>query len=73
MMDHYYMPFGLGSRTCIGKNISLLEISKLIPVLVKRFDFELVNPDQPLAIKNRFLVKQSFKCRIYNRQVDKKL
>ena len=22
-MDHYYFPFGLGSRMCIGKNISI--------------------------------------------------
>jgi len=34
------MPFGVGSRTCIGKNISLLEMSKLIPVLVRDFEFE---------------------------------
>ncbi len=32
-MQRYWMPFGLGSRTCIGKNISLLEMTKLIPEL----------------------------------------
>lgn len=37
-MNAMYMPFGLGSRTCIGKNISLLEISKVIPQLVRKFD-----------------------------------
>lgn len=31
----------IGSRTCIGKNISLLEMTKLIPELLRRFDFEL--------------------------------
>lgn len=30
--------FGLGSRTCIGKNISLLEIYKLVPSFLRRFD-----------------------------------
>jgi cytochrome P450 len=40
-MEQSFMPFGAGSRTCIGKNISLLEMSKLIPVLVRYFDFEL--------------------------------
>lgn len=30
--------FGMGSRTCIGKNISLLEIYKLIPSLLRRFE-----------------------------------
>jgi cytochrome P450 len=30
--------FGAGSRTCIGKNISLLEIYKVIPSLLWRYD-----------------------------------
>jgi cytochrome P450 len=33
--------FGSGSRTCIGRHISILEISKLVPRLVRDFDFEL--------------------------------
>lgn len=53
------MPFGAGSRTCIGKNISLLEMSKLIPVLVRDFDFELSqNIEQAdWATKARWFVK----------------
>lgn len=43
-MNAMYMPFGVGSRTCIGKNISLLEISKLIPHLVRNFDATLIDP-----------------------------
>ncbi|KAJ5343280.1 uncharacterized protein N7506_003104 [Penicillium brevicompactum] len=38
-MNQMYMPFGLGSRTCIGKHISILEMSKVIPRLVQEFDF----------------------------------
>jgi cytochrome P450 len=44
-MDAYFMPFGLGSRTCMGRHISELEMGKLIPRLVERFEFELVNRD----------------------------
>ncbi|KAI1615398.1 cytochrome P450 [Exophiala viscosa] len=43
-MEKYYMPFGLGSRTCIGKNISLLEISKLVPHLIRHYEFRLLTP-----------------------------
>lgn len=43
-MNAMYMPFGLGSRTCIGKNISLLEIAKVIPHLVRKFDTTLTAP-----------------------------
>ena len=42
-MQRHFMAFGLGSRTCIGKHISLLEMLKLVPVLVTTFDFELDN------------------------------
>ena len=32
-MDRYFMAFGMGSRICIGKNISLMEMAKIIPQL----------------------------------------
>lgn len=37
-MTGMMLQFGMGSRTCIGKNISLLEIYKLVPSLLRRFD-----------------------------------
>jgi cytochrome P450 len=37
-MNGTMFQFGMGSRTCIGKNISLLEIYKLVPSLLRRFD-----------------------------------
>ncbi|ORY02568.1 cytochrome P450 [Clohesyomyces aquaticus] len=40
-MERNWIPFGLGSRNCIGRHISFLEISKLIPRLVRNFNFEL--------------------------------
>lgn len=37
-MDGTLFQFGAGSRTCIGKNISLLEIHKLVPSFLRRFE-----------------------------------
>jgi cytochrome P450 len=37
-MSGMMFQFGMGSRTCIGKNISLLEIYKVVPSLLRRFD-----------------------------------
>lgn len=37
-MDGHMLQFGMGSRTCIGKNISLLEIYKVVPSLLRRFE-----------------------------------
>ncbi|CAP98183.1 Pc22g08950 [Penicillium rubens Wisconsin 54-1255] len=44
--------FGAGPRTCIGKNISLLEIYKLIPSLFLRYKVELNDPSAEWEIVN---------------------
>ncbi|KAL2431956.1 Pisatin demethylase [Exophiala dermatitidis] len=56
-MENYYMPFGLGSRTCLGRHISFLEMSKLIPQIVRRFDFELEHPERHWTTDNNWFVK----------------
>lgn len=64
LMEACYMPFGAGTRTCIGKNISILEMTKLIPQLVRHYDFELVSPrhGQAMESTNRWFVKQKSVC-----------
>ncbi|KAJ4186578.1 hypothetical protein NW755_007875 [Fusarium falciforme] len=54
-MERYFIPFGAGTRTYIGKNISTMEITKLIPELVKRYDFELCSEE--LKYVNHWFVK----------------
>ncbi|OQE00243.1 hypothetical protein PENVUL_c055G03586 [Penicillium vulpinum] len=50
--------FGAGPRTCIGKNISLLEIYKLIPSLFLRYKIELNDPSAEWKIVNAWFVRQ---------------
>lgn len=38
IMENSIFSFGAGSRTCIGKNISLLEMYKLVPAVLMRFE-----------------------------------
>ncbi|KAK4495126.1 hypothetical protein PRZ48_013453 [Zasmidium cellare] len=57
MLESNYMPFGNGSRTCIGRHISYLEISKVVPMIVSNYDFELVNPAKELMTYNYWFVK----------------
>ncbi|KAF2787165.1 cytochrome P450 family protein [Melanomma pulvis-pyrius CBS 109.77] len=68
--EAYFMTFGSGPRTCLGKNISLLEMSKVIPVLVLEYDFEPEHPDRPCETENVWFVKQKhFRCRVRRRSV----
>ncbi|KOC11290.1 putative cytochrome P450 [Aspergillus flavus AF70] len=39
VMEQNLLTFGAGVRTCIGKNLSLLEMSKVIPELYRQFEF----------------------------------
>ena len=43
-MNANMLQFGAGPRTCIGKNISLLEVYKLIPSFLRRFEVGSFNP-----------------------------
>lgn len=62
--------FGHGSRTCIGKNISMMEMSKLIPQLVRKFDFHLDDPYAEQQLHNAWFVKQkNFMVRVTERKV----
>ena len=50
----------MGSRTCIGKKVSLLQISKVVPQLERKFDMT-VDKDlerEGLVSLSRWFVKQ---------------
>ena len=50
--------FGMGSRTCIGKNISLLEIYKLVPAVLRRFEVRLEDEEKDWTLHNAWFVRQ---------------
>lgn len=62
--------FGAGSRSCLGKNVSLMEMSKLVPQLLRNFQFELENPDVEWKLTGYWFVKQTgLICRVSQRKV----
>ena len=44
-MDRFFFAFGSGARACLGRNISWMEMSKLVPTLFSKFDLQLANPE----------------------------
>ncbi|RII11429.1 hypothetical protein CUC08_Gglean005426 [Alternaria sp. MG1] len=58
-MDKYMMSFGGGTRTCIGKNIALIELHKLSPQLVWNYHFEFYDAGQTQwHTRNTFFARQ---------------
>jgi cytochrome P450 len=44
-MDRFFFAFGSGARVCLGRNISWMEMSKLVPTLFSKFDLQLADPE----------------------------
>ncbi|OHE90885.1 benzoate 4-monooxygenase cytochrome P450 [Colletotrichum orchidophilum] len=58
-MERYMFQFGGGSHVCIGRNLALLEINKVVPRLLRDFKFKLAHPGRPLRASATFFVVQS--------------
>ncbi|KAF7589518.1 hypothetical protein BBP40_004183 [Aspergillus hancockii] len=58
LMNASDLTFGGGSRICIGKNLGLLEVYKVIATLVSRYDIKLVDPRRDWKTHNSFFVRQ---------------
>ncbi|GKZ25809.1 hypothetical protein AbraIFM66951_000790 [Aspergillus brasiliensis] len=68
-MDRHLMTFGYGSRTCIGKNISIMEMGKLIPQLIRDFDIEWASERPEWSVKTFWFAKQyGLLCRLRSRK-----
>jgi cytochrome P450 len=70
-MDRNFLSFGAGPRVCLGKNISLLEMFKVIPQIVRRFEFEVINGDEKdggYSWKTLWFTKQKFDCIVRARE-----
>jgi len=71
LMENSIFSFGAGSRTCIGKNISLLEMYKLVPAVLMRFEIELADPSKEWRLHNAWFIRQDgFNVRLKSRKSD---
>jgi len=46
LMERTDIGFGRGSRYCLGKHITLLEVYKLVPQLLRHYEFTFVDPEK---------------------------
>ncbi|KAF2018869.1 cytochrome P450 [Aaosphaeria arxii CBS 175.79] len=59
LMDRSFLAFGHGSRTCIGKNISIMEMGKFVPQIFRHFEIELAEEDSEWHVHAAWFWKQS--------------
>src|ERR1700743_489203 len=45
-------PFGAGHRACIGRNVAMMSIIKILATVWRRYDLELVDPDEELIMES---------------------
>jgi len=61
------LTFGAGARICPGKNISLMELFKVVPYIVRHFDF-ILTPDEAKGTAytwaTAWFVKPTSRCRV---------
>ncbi|KAI0162906.1 pisatin demethylase [Pestalotiopsis sp. NC0098] len=67
ILDQHFLAFGAGARTCLGKNISMLEMSKLLPQLVRRFDF-VPEGNTEWKTNSGWFVKQKIQVKVIDRE-----
>ena len=51
--------FGHGARTCIGKNISIMEMGKFIPQILQTFDIEWASENEDWKTNAAWFWKQT--------------
>ncbi|KAJ4347616.1 hypothetical protein N0V95_005263 [Ascochyta clinopodiicola] len=70
VLDRNFLAFGAGPRTCIGKNVSMLEMSKVIPQVVRKYDFEVVHEENEdrFSWRTRWFAKPNFKAKVRRRK-----
>lgn len=61
--------FGGGSRTCIGKNVSLLEMTKVVPQIVRKFEFVFADEGREWKVWSSWFVFQEYWCYVKEREV----
>ncbi|TVY36452.1 Pisatin demethylase [Lachnellula occidentalis] len=59
LMEKCFLSFGAGTRTCVGKNISMMEMSMMVPQLLRDFDLSWASDQPTWQINTFWFAKQS--------------
>ncbi|KAK1759126.1 cytochrome P450 [Echria macrotheca] len=57
-MNDTDLSFGAGSRICIGKNMGLMQVYKVVATLALRYDIDLAHPEREWTVINSWFPRQ---------------
>jgi hypothetical protein len=57
-MENELLTFGAGKRTCLGRNIAMLELHKLVPAVILRYDIKLADESKEWTLRNSWALGQ---------------
>ena len=56
-MDQHILTFETVKWTCLGKNLAILEVHKLVPALVVHYEIQLAKPENEWRVRNPWVVR----------------
>jgi benzoate 4-monooxygenase len=62
-MQKTFNPFSFGPRACVGRNLASMELLIIISSLIRRYEFVLEHPDEPLDTREGFL-RKPLECKV---------
>lgn len=48
---NYLMPFGMGNRSCIGRNVAMINIMKCVTMIGRHYTLEAMDQDEQLEME----------------------
>ncbi|KEF53868.1 uncharacterized protein A1O9_10270 [Exophiala aquamarina CBS 119918] len=69
LMQRYMLQFGQGSRICVGRHISILELNKTLVEVIRNFNIELTDPNYEMTSTNRWFLKPHTLPCVFKRRV----
>ncbi|XP_043695057.1 cytochrome P450 714C2-like [Telopea speciosissima] len=66
---HAYMPFGMGTRTCVGQNFAMIELKVLLSLVLLKFSFS-ISPNYHHSPAFRLVIEPGNGMELFIRRVD---